>query len=413
VFIKACVVDQTQIAKDLELTGYALLQRQLSSDRVPIYIVDISDLEVASFNIDGQTGKATPREPLRKIIEAVAAWKPRAIGVDIDFSPDQNGYITPRDPEFFQSILDLRRKQNMPIFLGIKRSEALRPAVWLGSEDYKALAASITIPKQDPRKMPRWIPLSEHSECEPPMSTIRADEHSKCGRTMSAGLADTFREDHCKFAKWMLQGPWIKFIEHISERKLPGVEVPEFLVDYSPLDSLMGKQRLQTIKPVVIQDQGRQLRSKVVLIGDGTLGKASDTFVIPGRPQPVPGIYLHASAAYTLAMAPLYELTLLGRIVVDFLLLMSILLAITSIHLYKNMPGEDKTHWWEDLLTLLVMIVVIVGGMLFIRSTCLIWSDFIVALGGLLLHPRLEKFFWSLLNKIPKILHAIVSRPDQ
>src|SRR5262249_15941922 len=145
----------------------------------------------------------------------------------------------------------------------------------------------------------------------------------------------------------------------------------------------------------------------VVLIGDGSLGKARDIFVIPGRQQPVPGIYLHACAIYTLAMAPLYELTLLGRIVIDVSLLLLILLAITFIR-----PRKVNSARLEDLLTLLVVVGVILGGM-FVRSTCLMWNDFILTLGGLLLHPRLQDFFWHMLEKAPQVLVALLCEPHR
>src|SRR3989442_4773855 len=80
-------VEWTTFGKHLELMSYNLLQLQLPSKRVPVTILDISDLEPQVFNIDGQTGKATPRESLRGMIAAIAEQEPKAIGVDIDFSP--------------------------------------------------------------------------------------------------------------------------------------------------------------------------------------------------------------------------------------------------------------------------------------------------------------------------------------
>src|SRR5207248_1354889 len=83
-------VEQTALGKQLELAGYNLLQLRLSAERVPVTVVDTSDLKPQTYNIAGQTGTATPREPLRKMIEAITEQKPKAIGVDIDFSPDEN-----------------------------------------------------------------------------------------------------------------------------------------------------------------------------------------------------------------------------------------------------------------------------------------------------------------------------------
>ena len=97
--------EHTGLGKQFEVLGYNFLQRQLLRESVPVQVVDISDMPISETNIDGKIYEATSRDSLRKIIDAIAAQDAAAIGIDLDFSPDR-GYVTPRDPDFFQYCLD-------------------------------------------------------------------------------------------------------------------------------------------------------------------------------------------------------------------------------------------------------------------------------------------------------------------
>jgi hypothetical protein len=84
----------------------SLLASDLESQELPIQVVDIGGLEKAP--VLGGNDVATPRTELFGLIKAIANEGPRAIGVDIDFSPDRNGYKNPaEDPFFFRSIAEL------------------------------------------------------------------------------------------------------------------------------------------------------------------------------------------------------------------------------------------------------------------------------------------------------------------
>jgi CHASE2 domain-containing sensor protein len=395
------VVEHTPFGKRVEQFGYDWLQGQLSSERVPVAVVDISDLRPAPFNIDGQTGIATPRETLRKLIEAVAEQDAKAIGIDIDFSPDLSGYITPRDPEFFGFCLDLIKRKGIPVFLGIRRTESLPPSKWLGSEDYESLAASITIPKHDTRKMPKWILV---------------DKNSDPGPTMSAALASGFQESQSRLLGW-LHGHGL--VEQVVERELKqGVDVGEFPVDYSPLQTMMDTT-LRTINPDVIRDQGHLLRGKIVLLGDGVPGNAGDDFEIAGREQHVPGIYLHACAAHTLSNAPLYELTLPSRLGIDLLLAMFVLLNVTSIRLYfmNRTSRKVAAQRLQVIFTWLVVVAAFIASVMFVSKTRLMWSDFILVLAGLVLHPPIERFLEKRhkveKRRLPQLLRNLIFEQEK
>ena len=57
---------------------------------------------------------------------------------------------------------------------------------------------------------------------------------------------------------------------------------------------------------------GDFFRNKIVLLGDANPDTSADKFIVPGEHEPIPGIYIHASAIYTLSQAPLYQLSCVG-----------------------------------------------------------------------------------------------------
>lgn len=407
------VVERTTFGKQLELMSYNLLQLQLSSERVPVTIVDISDLEPQVFNIDGRTGKATPRESLREMIQAIADQEPKAIGVDIDFSPDENGYIHPRDPEFFQFCLDTQKQTRVPMFLGIKRTISKAPAEWLGSEKYQDLAANILIPK-DSKRMVNVIRVGDE------LKPGGAGKESIPSKAMSVVLADAYGRESNDSLRWhqrlhefgIEELKRFEFIERMSEKRLgPGLSVEDFLVDFSPLESI---EPLRTINPVVLGDQSqrRRFEGKIVLLGDGTLNKAADTFVVPARQQPYPGVFLHACAAYTLIREPLYEVTQKGRLGFDILFSVSILLAVIFIRLYYRNKASEKVAMYrlQGFFTLLVVLAAIIVGVVFVRTTRVMWDDFFLALIALMYHPSIGRYLESSWKEIRKHASAAFHR---
>jgi CHASE2 domain-containing sensor protein len=200
----------------------------------------------------------------------------------------------------------LQEKKDVPVFLGVNRAIASPAAEWLGSKEFEPLAANILIPR-DSRRMLNVLHVGDGKV-----------KGYKPSRSMSALLADAYGEGETSaVAQWVHEllshfNLVKKFSNEEIDREL---SVKDFLVDYGSLSSLE-KGRTQTIDPVDLKDprNRKTFEDKIVLIGDATLGEAADTFVVPGRQEPVPGIFLHASAAYTLIKAPLYDLTEPGRI---------------------------------------------------------------------------------------------------
>jgi hypothetical protein len=349
-----------------------------------------------TFTFAGKTYDATPRDKLFALIQAIADQKPRSIGVDIDFSAHEGdkGYRTLADPKFFQDRLDIaQRKQHpVPIVLGIRRSQIYAPEYWLGVADYKDLAASIFLPHEDTRKLWSWI---------------KPDKTSAGIRTMSWALAEKLDREEQQIPYGL---GWM--VHEFSDRDL-GHEyfVSEYLVDYSLLDSLE-LTKVRTTDPAGIRAQAHLLDDKVVLIGRATLGEAKDIFPVAVRPQGIPGVYLHAAGAYTLATAPLYELTEKGRWILDIVLSLVILAAIKVIRLFfvTRTTSAVNAHWLQTVFTILVVGLAWAVGVFFVTTTRVLWDDFPLVTAGLLLHPKVESWFARLGNFINKELRPMLRR---
>ncbi len=392
------VLEGTTFGKHLQVMGYDLLQTQLSRKAVPITIVDISDLPQRDFVVNGELVKATPREPLEEMIQALADQQPRAIGVDIDFSPENDDYILPKDPDFFQFCQGVTDKTGVPVFLGIKRTIHKPAAEWLGEEAYHDLAAGILIPK-DTRRMLSLMTVEEET------APRNRERRITTVQSMSTRLAEVWGQQ----ADHSVQALFIKLhvIEKFSEKHLDyGVSPEDFLVDYGPLESI---ETINATNGEALRDSKRrdQISGKLVLIGDATLGKATDTFAVPGREQQLyPGVFLHAAGAYTLIEAPLYEPTHAGRVLIDVLLSVVVLAAVVLVGLfYRSTRAREKaTHKLRGTLTLVTVVVAIIVGVVLVRVTRIMWDDFFLALALLVFHPTIEERVEGLWKRVRKLL---------
>src|SRR5215813_4193689 len=387
-------IEHTTFGKHLAVMDYNLLQTQLSKEQVPFTIIDVSDLAQKDFVVSGEIVRATPRDPLKEMIKALADQRPKAIAIDIDFSPDQGRYILASDPEFFEFCQNVIKETGVPIILGIKRTIGDPAADWLGQERYQDLAASILVPR-DTRRMASLIKVEEETapgDRERRITTVP---------TMSKRLAEIWGQQPDRPAHALLLK--LGLVERFSEQHLAyGVSPEDFLVDYGFLESI---ETIKATNSEVLHDQHDRIFGKLVLIGDATLGKASDVFSVPGREQPSPGIFLHACGAYTLITAPLYELTHTGRVVIDVLLSAVILVMLILVGLfYRTTKAREKaTHELRGILTLVTVVTAIVVGAVFVRVTRIMWDDFFLALILLVFHPSIEERIEGLWMTVRKL----------
>jgi CHASE2 domain-containing sensor protein len=406
-FGKWCI-EHHSLYRSLQFTCYSWLQSRLrpplSRDDLSVVILDIHELAPVETEVNGKKFTVTPRAELLNLIKVVAKNKPSVIGVDIDFSPNEFGYLDTDDPRFFRDLMKIKADEGIPIFVGIKRSQNKSPEKWLGVTEFASLAATIMIPPNDDRKMLRWVEVPQSS-----------GDGSKRGQSMCSALAQALmkreqseRQSH----GWFLT-------QESEEQVDSNLKAGEFLVDFSALKLLMDL-RLTTRNSTTVSDLGWTLKDKAVLIGDGETSDARDTFPVPdlNHRRGIPGIFKHASGVYTLIKAPLYEMTTLGRLTADFALSLMVLvpLAIVRWMVTKRAKSPFAEHTAIGVFTVLATLVVLIIGVMFVHLTRVMWDDFLFVIVALWLHTPIAALIdssWTAAKKLPKIITDIFSDSER
>jgi hypothetical protein len=137
------------------------------------------------------------------------------------------------------------------------------------------------------------------------------------------------------------------------------------------------------------------LRGKLVLLGD--VDAATDSFVVPGEARPVPGVYLMAVSAYTIAFEPLYEFTFAFRVALDIAISISLVIGLWLIsHFTPNMALRHKRRAWFLFLAIAVSLL---GGLALVRLAGILWFDFMATPLALFFHPGVEGRFKNWVNR--------------
>ncbi len=379
------LIEKTDFGKQIESMSYDLLQHHLSS------VVSAKDLSVVVLDISGipmvpskglQGGLITDRSQLADIVKSLMTTNgaPKAIGLDIDFSPDANGYADPADPQLLDSFLE--DNATTPIRVGVNGSLVLGPEKWLGDPKYIGLATCIVVPNpeqhQSARSMPQWLDVNYSSA---PYGGVV----ERCP-SMGVALAQVAIPDVPPWA-----GP---FAESVSEKNEGPLANSEFLVDYSPLDAMSAAPpQISTPADAANIATRLGLDKKIVLLG--RTQNTTDLFIVPDRPdRTYAGVFLHASAAYTLSQKrPLYRLKELGRIVFDILFSGAIFGSLLWSRLSRHKQGMEEFmgHRFAGLLGFGVALILIVGAISLVRVTHLMWDDFILVAVVLMAHSSIER----------------------
>lgn len=381
-------VETTQIGRDAEKYTFGKLQKLLPSfsENMPVVVVDIT-------KIPGGKDQATSRTALKQTLAAIVAQKPIAVGIDVDFSPDVNGWQTDDDPKFFDFCLQLEAETNVPIYLGVYRTMSETADTWLGSPKYKKLAAALRA-ENDTMRLPLWI-QAKNSDDRLPL--------------MSAALADSYRPTHPDTATHLARTVQVftSTNEAIEAQGENALLFGESLINFSRLGQIQ-KETLLMLRPEAIAESGKLFSGKLVLIGDAT--DSFDQFNIPGHDPPVAGVFLVACAAYTLAAEPLYELNTSARIVLDLLISTVIMVGVELLRAryIRNRPGSRFFKAQSRFIWTVVVSVTVIG-LLMTAWLNIMWFDFPLGLFALFLHPRVENRlhgFWKSLRGKSHASHA-------
>jgi CHASE2 domain-containing sensor protein len=362
--------DRKPFVQHLERKTYEFLQQRIVSggttDRPDVLVIDLSTIKPEPWERDGRTGVVTPRARLKKLIDVLVELHARSIGIDVDFSPKDGQPMHPDDPGFFQECLELSENTGVDIFLGVYRTYEQR-SKWLGDDRYINLAAAIASRTIDHGLATHWIAVKKGHAPLPSMSAALAGE--------DVGVAS---KEH-SFWSWLVESTWIVQLG-------PNLWTGESVIDFSTL-----KRIREDVLPALPQDFYRampdRIKNRMILLGDAQ-PQEGDSFTVQGVTGAVPGVFLHACAANTIANIPLYSLTLFGRIVIDVLLAV-LILALVRLSMwllsFKRRPSHAE-HTLELIFTLVTIVLVFIVSVILVRQTRLLWTDFIVVCAVLFLH---------------------------
>lgn len=382
ILVLAKIVIETQpIGHEIEVGAYRFLQGQLSpfasEANLSVIVVNKSEIPLGS-------DQATPRDVMKKLVEAIAAFRPSAIALDLDFSPREDGWVTDKDPDFFDACLKVKQK-GVPVFLGVHRMMEAPPDTWLGLEKYQSLAAAIGLP-DDTTRIPRWVRAEGSSGRLQSMSSAMAQAHSKSLPSPPG------------FLVWAVE---------LTSDNNPGVqqqiagrfELANALVNYSKLEQ-MQHETVSCTREGIIAEPRERFMGKMVIVGNASQNKFTDPFVVSGRASPIAGVYVHGCAAYTLAVEPLYEFKRSVRFALDFALSGIIILGAAWLRLRQSGVDNDQSRGWQGKFVWAAVVLTIILGIILVRLLSIIWLDFVLVVFALILHPKVEHRLGHLIDKL-------------
>lgn len=379
----------------------------------PVLVVDISHLPRRAL-LEGKT--LTDRRQLLTLIQAIAAERPLAIGVDIDFSPipSGGGEDAPSvqlpdpafDPTFFARLKQLDAR--LPVRLGVGRMAQQGRSLWLGADEYRELAASIQVPRFADRMLLGIAPAEpgpeEQLESLAPALVRNLVEIGKLRPGQAPWMSEFNKAHHVSHT-----APVSRLVELDSGGEDLPRESPAFLIDYALLNSLTGTQgTLRRLDPSHAHDFAELIRDRVVLLGDANSEQSRDLFVGPEFEDPLPGVYVHAAAVCTLLNGPLQVVNshvAAGAEAVAAALLILFGLAFsrrraskaagdTAAHSRQRRVNVKASQW--SYLQFLAGAVGVVG--LIMNCNGFVWTGFVTLVTSFLLSPTLDRLLeWGVI----------------
>lgn len=389
---KLLTIEHTVPYGNFRLWMYGLVQGRFlhAGERPVVQVVDISNIPTDSGSGVAEGGPAVSRQALLEHLRRIAGRHPRAIGIDVDFSPDEHGNpITLGDEKFFADCESLSRDTSVPIFLGVSRHAADSPDAWLGNSRFQNLAAGLGVGnaeyQAEAAEMKNHVP-----------SVLRMLSWTKLGEKNLKSLAYAVAERDLD--EGMELPSWLHTIAEVKTELKPEepLVTEGFLVNYRSLD------RVQVEAVDLAASGDVPIENRFVLLGDvkvkGEGGKpGNDMFAVPGRSGLYSGVLLHACAVDTLVSSPLIQWTPRGRIILDFALTLVGLFLVEGLKwlLYTRRGHKHARPIVDWAVTAAIAAAVVLVAIPFADYFRLMWDDAVFVALGLyvhtFLHERLSK----------------------
>jgi CHASE2 domain-containing protein len=374
--------------EELERLGYDALQYGL---RLPLLRADAPRFVVVDISGLPPTGGVTSRRRLESLIRTLADVHPKAVGVDVDFSAEDNReFVTADDPSFFDTCLNV----GVPVFLGVLRRAGRGHDEWLGRPEYAKLAASIVIPRDAadvaahgvPGPYPLFVPRLD-------VQTAREAGHRDDLQSMANALATASGRVS------LLPGdaPPSRIMRHVGRRRLDDShDIDEFAIDYHFVGTLQRiAPKWETPLELLNAEDKRKVDGSLVLLGDVDKASDEDRFVRPGTTGTVPGVLVHAAATMTL-LQPLYVFTPEMRAFADVACLAAALTILNrrakrKTRHHRSLSVTRRFVWNERLVTTFAFVVVAMVIAFAVLIARIVWFDWITAIVFAGLHATFDK----------------------
>jgi CHASE2 domain-containing sensor protein len=384
--VQVYFVEDSRIGRWLDAKGYEFLHKFIPAfdpdKEISVVVLDISNLK---RDADG----TTPTKDLREIVEALVESRAKAIAIDIDFSPrkDPSGKTVLRnkkDPEFFDFLLD-EKKKGVPVFVGVYNIGP-EPKTWLGLEDYKVLAADMNFSDENTTEVLKWLKCGDNEK----LNSI----------SMALAEASDSRPARSALLKFFLDDPEVPDnLKHETLKDNSGNKISceraDTFVNYAKLELIQNLMFSTPTKEAIVSAKNAagkgKFEDKLVVIGNAQRGEATDTFVVSVRPQPIPGVYLHASATYTLVDEPIYKFKHWVTILLDIfigLILVVCLFVFRSIRLGKS---QSSSGLWEGLIIIAVIGLTLLIAYLLVRYIDVLWLNIPLVISAIFLHSKVHE----------------------
>ena len=374
VFAKDCV-ERTPLGRRLEQHTYTLLLNALPnfvSEGQSVVVVDIS--QFTGGKLDTATGRLFPtsRAKLKEVLEVLETIQPQAIAIDVDFSPDRRGWIDSNDEHFFEFCLRLSSK--IPVTLGVFRTLREPKSAWLGLPKFAPMAGSLYLPTGGLERVPVWV-----------RDPHLADRLPSIGDRLASSWYLVHKD------RFETLQPWIhRFSERLASSPVrrEGLLIGEVLTNHAGVNQMFS-ETIRFTEAKELRRHTEQLRGRMVMLG--AVDQATDLYLIPGQEVPRPGVFVHASGAYTLASAPVYEFSHGVRLALDFAISLLVLVAIVVSRSRRNDHEHVTLVSDEDRALYFAVSLILVAGFAFVWVARVMWLDFLLVALSLLLHSAIEK----------------------
>ena len=365
---------------------FALMWPFRDDEAVPVVL----DMDPADMGRPaGPDGRPTPtsRAVLRQMLQALAPLSPRAVGIDVDFAGDSQGFIGDDDATFFEFCLDFDRR--IPLRLGVYRSIPRHDGRWLEVDRYRRLAASLFVRDSESGLLP---------------VAVKADNTAPALLNLGAALATSVRTRAWDPLSLGSEGGWLRrfAFEELVERRLeldPSdlvIQTREAPVNYALVHQI-ARETIPDVPPADLARFASRIRGRIVLIG--RMDGAPDRFVIPGDTHASQaGVLLHAAQAYTLTSDPVYEFSTAFRTLLDLALPVAIMTVVIAVRRRSARMSEARAHVLERRVILGAAVLVCTCAITLLVLWHIFWLDFVLVMLFLALHRHVEAWAHGVLG---------------